>query len=158
MWVCGAIKRAGFWLSLDLCVDKLTDDIVKVVQIRKKRMNALKGRSSFKVRCWVSLSSSVFPDFTQHKTAVTWKGIFSFRQEGMNFLLKWDWIKVSHWALLSSQKKWEYLFNMFIINMFSSVRRPNGDSHWVVKWKSSFYLFLSPFFSVTMMLQVPWGT
>lgn len=74
------------------------------------------------------------------------KRTFSLREEGTNPLSRWGWIKVSHRAPLSPPKKWEYLFSMFIINMFSSVRRPNGESHWVEKWKKEFFSLSVPIF------------
>lgn len=117
-------------------------------------MNTLKGRND---SC-VSLSSSVFPDFTRHKTAVGWKGTFSFLEKGMNSPLWGEAESKFHIESHCPPRRNRSIYLACSLSTcFLVWEDPMESLHWVEEWKKFFSLFLSPFFSVTMMLQVPWG-
>lgn len=129
---------------------------------KKEGMNMPKGWSdSFKVHCWVSLSSLVFPDFTQSKTQNSCqlkRGYILFMREGWTFCCGGTESKFHIEPYCPARRIRSIYLTCSLSTCFHCER-----TQWRVPLsremkKQFFSLSLPIFFSVTMMLQVPWGT
>lgn len=136
-------------LSVDWCVVKLTNCIIKNFQLtskERKRWIHSKGGSLQSVFVvfnvsWLYLTQNS----CQLKRGVfsPWRGDKPFAEVRLNQ-------SFTSSAIVPPKNTYEYLFSLFIVNMFSCQRGP-------IDWRNE-KVFLSPFLSVTMMLQVPWGS
>lgn len=145
-----------------LLIDALSNTLTVFVDTQHKGMNARNEE--------MIVSKSRTEDFFRFLLCVSWlhqtQNSCRFKRNNFLFFVESGWtfcrgeaeLSFTSSPIVPSRRNGQYLFSMFIINMFSSVWRPNGETHWAQKWKRSFSLLLSPFFSVTMMLQVPWGS
>lgn len=115
----------------------------------QRGVSALKAECdrASKVHPRASLSPSVFPDFGWHKTAVAWKGCI--------FFLPWQGWTLPRGGIESKfhiephctpRRIRSIYLTCSLSTCFAEGRRPNEESHWGEKWKSSFFSLSIPIF------------
>lgn len=127
----------------------------------QKGVNALKAKCdrASEVHSRGSLSPSVFPDFARHKTAVTWKGYIFFSPWQGWTLPRGGFESKFHIEPHCTPRRIRSIYlTCSLSTCFAEGEDPMESPIEGRNEKAVFSLLLSPFFSVTMMLQVPWGT
>lgn len=140
--MCARVFKTGCALSLDWCVVKLSDCTLEVFQLTEKgwihwKEEMIASRSIAEGFFFHRPQS--FLTLTHTKQLLLEKGRFVFG-EGMNFLLRWTWIKVSHWVLLSLRRNRSIYLACSLSTCFL-VRQDPMESP--IEWRNEKGVFLS---------------